>query len=300
MVVPLESPGTATQGKKEVNNHGYHATESTDSEGNGQKRLLIPHQSELTDVSLFTFQFPVNILSLFPAENNTTNPVIERSASTSSTGSHSKRGSKAQNKIHHTKSSTPAPPPNTNQPYSGPPQSKDVWPKELTIMDKHGKLYNSLEVFGLASMNEGGSNITVGSPVTVPNDSTTAKVSSVNQPSLTTSSSPENPSRLTNRNRSSDTMSGENHRNQNSSTTTVVLRSPASSHEIDVELGSVVSSTNNNLPSESNHQNPPTEAEPPVPITPSTSAIFQGGKYLKEECVICLTDPKNVVLLPCR
>jgi hypothetical protein len=45
-------------------------------------------------------------------------------------------------------------------------------------------------------------------------------------------------------------------------------------------------------------------SEPDAPVE-STSligdhAITAGGKFVEEECVVCLTDPKKVLLLPCR
>lgn len=32
----------------------------------------------------------------------------------------------------------------------------------------------------------------------------------------------------------------------------------------------------------------------------SSLAMAQGGKYVVEECVVCMTDPKEILLLPCR
>lgn len=50
-----------------------------------------------------------------------------------------------------------------------------------------------------------------------------------------------------------------------------------------------------------------TPAPPPAAVSSSSTspsataaAVASGGKYVAEDCVVCLTDPKEIALLPCR
>ncbi len=288
LVVPVE-PDSASNNNYTPNNTD-HSGDST--QGNGRQQRFSMSQiaaqtnrrSEVTAASIFTFQFPVNILSLFQdtsssnastTTNNTTspenlmqienssNPVIERSTSRDRTNSPSKRINGGGGVY--------------------PTKIKEILPKALTLMDKNGRIFNSLEIFGLGSMNEGGSNVTVGSPMdtsSLDDPTATNKLSAVKGPEAAPS----------HKERSSVGRSVSNdseHYRPNS------VR-PTTSADADLEAGRANSEENNT------NNNDEAAATPSVPITPSTSAIFQGGKFTKEECVVCLTDPKNVVLIPCR
>lgn len=258
LVAPIEAETPGNQ----YTDHSGDTSSSRNRLSMSQIAAQTNRKSEVTAVSIFTFQFPVNISSLFqdaptsqPADSSdSTNPVIERSSSTSPTNQ--RKSSKSVNRL--VPSAT---------------RTKEVLPKALTLMDKNGRIFNSLEIFGLASLNEGGSNVTVGSPMDTNalDDPTDEKQAVVKGPEST-------------------------------------MKSRSNDSEFSFRPNSVkpTASTDGDLEAGRNTDNSNTGADPAateaasVPITPSTSAIFQGGKFTKEECVVCLTDPKNVVLLPCR
>ncbi len=183
---------------------------------------LMLRKSEVANGNIYVFQFPLKIRSLFENIAN----------STPSSPSDDKRdkdnNGRRRSKI----------------------LSKEVYPKDLILMDKLGKLYTSQEIFGLGGV-EGGSSASTANA----EDGSKAKAVDI---------SPASPPA------------------RNVSTTS---QSKALVGEGDIE-------SSGNATKESNSEEPT--------ATQSTRAVFQGGKFVREDCVVCLTDPQSIMLLPCR
>jgi hypothetical protein len=179
-------------------------------------------------------------------------------------------------------------------------QKKDLHPKELIVIDKHGQVYNSVEVFGLGVANEvssAGSN-----PVspTLPNGAVGALFSppavfNTFAPSLSlpNSSHASTPSEMLSHPTRVAPEAFGNH--------SAASRASLLQNQDAMELNNIIQSQERENPG---HQ-PSSAAETGKDASPTSGAVSslalaQGGKYLAEECVVCLTDPKEILLLPCR
>jgi hypothetical protein len=328
-VFPLEQAAANNQSNTSESEGGGDSSQQPKSPSSTSVKSPL-HKSEITGMSIFTFQFPLQISALFGGGSSATasaaasannpnllqeasNPVVERSSPPESNNNNNtthrrksadkgKQSSSTSSSSSRSKHPSPTGTTTASSPHSGKRLSKDILPKELIILDKNGKLYSSLEIFGLS-----------GDHVPIPMSPAPAPVAPVKQVtyqagddySIVSTSSQKLSSvkpaettargynTVTNRSRSND--SGENAaaggggRGSGPQTRSVVVK-PASEqqqHQPDIEAGGDGNAETG-------------ETTPPVIVTPSTSAIFQGGKFKKEDCVVCLENPMNIVLLPCR
>jgi hypothetical protein len=317
-VFPLEQAAANNQSNTSESEGGDPSQPKSPSSTSVKSPL---HKSEITGMSIFTFQFPLQISALFggasatSSQNNpnllqeASNPVVERSSPPDSNNNnnmtHRRKsadgGKQSSSSSSRSKHSSP-PLTTTSSPHSGKRLSKDILPKELIILDKNGKLYSSLEIFGLS-----GDHVPIPMSPAVPpapvkqvtyqagDDysvvSTSSQKLSAVKPAETTA---RGYNTVTNRSRSND--SGENTAGGRGPQTRSVVVKPAAQsiseqpqqhQQPDIEAGG-------------DGHGETGEPTPPVIVTPSTSAIFQGGKFKKEDCVVCLENPMNIVLLPCR
>ena len=255
MVHPVE-------GRDSNGGNSPHETENnTSASGNKNTNIGLLRKSEVTGVSIFTFQFPLRMASLFASSVPV--PATDPEASTNPVVKNSRNSTPNKTRKQSTSS-------NPSSPTQQRRLMKEILPRELIIMDKTGKIFNSLEIFGLGGDGQ--------PPLPVVQPAPTTDENEDDNQSIVSSQSKSKGN--TNRTRSND--SGDNNSTRRSSTQNAT-RPPSTTDGGDIETGNVK-----------------TEENPPPIITPSTSAIFQGSKFVKEDCVICLTEPKNIVLLPCR
>ncbi len=158
-------------------------------------------------------------------------------------------------------------------PNSGTAQ-KNLYPKDLFFIDHRGQLLHSLEIFGLNPVNAADSTETVAQPPiqeSSPSSADGLSISGTIASKPISSGSPGNTARIA-------PVDDEKTYNQS-------LPFPQ-----DRTLNG------NNTASSSS-----VAPAPPSP-SPSTDALLisQGGKFPKDECVICLTELREIMLLPCR
>lgn len=160
------------------------------------------------------------------------------------------------------------------------PLRRALHPRELLLIDTQGRVYLSAEIFGLGAMNESdsGEHNTNGPPIPSPSAGGKGPPFGDGAP-VSASSAVVLP------------ISGVN-----------AIRVTPTAATTTGSNGTIDNNTNdsNNVEAVEQREGGTVAATAAAPVVVSSLNAAQGGKYLHEECVVCLTDPKEVLLLPCR
>jgi hypothetical protein len=178
------------------------------------------------------------------------------------------------------------------------PKRRALHPRELLLVDTQGRVYLSAEIFGLGAMNESdsGEYNTNGPAPSAAADVTAAPETSgmttgkgYGQGSVQQSPTVVLPNSGVNATRVLPTAAGST--NRDTGTDSYIASTNGSSSTAGGELQG----------EQQQGADAATAATADAaPVVVSSLNAAQGGKYLHEECVVCLTDPKEVLLLPCR
>lgn len=153
---------------------------------------------------------------------------------------------------------------------------KDVYPKDLYIMDLHGRVYNAMEVFGLNAVND-----------------------QANKP--TTAVSPERPSSASSRGSGPSTKSSPKGSKRIAATDDD--QSSQSSNDVSTIEPAEIRVRGVKRTKVADEENATSGTGDNAAQNNTTSPglmISQGGKFPRDECVVCLTEAKEILLLPCR
>lgn len=191
----------------------------------------------------------------------------------------------------------------SNSATAGPAKrmKKDLYPKEVLVVDRNGQVYNSLEVFGLGAVshNEESSSTSASPSLSGGNSPMIGSNGAVAAPLPLSSPMPHTPHHIL----APETLLGHPNR--------VTPAESVSSHSRPLQLNDITMGELNRVVQSSERDNPghPATAtshrasaddNKATSADASSLALAQGGAYLSEECVVCLTDPKEILLLPCR
>lgn len=239
------------------------------------------YPSQVAPAVVFSFPVPRHLPSLFPA------------ATTSAASS--------------TAAAAPSPP--------GAPKPRarrDIHPRDVITIDTRGRLYTSMEIFGLGALPHAQSAApSTGADAAAAPASAPASAGALSPRTAVAAPAPAPPT--------ATFLAPETLSNHPSRVTPVSSPSPSLRHHSGeialrdsdaVELSHIVGdrgAANSQQvrpagPSgaTSDDANGNAAAAPAAAPAVSSLALAQGGTFSGEECVVCLTDPKEILLLPCR